>query len=50
MEFCVLLNFFFFSFSSHINVFRLLSAMGATSLDTEVTVVVKYFYWLARKP
>nr|XP_046238835.1 putative methyltransferase DDB_G0268948 [Scatophagus argus] len=29
---------------------KLLSAMKASSPDTEVTVVVKYFYWLARKP
>jgi len=27
-----------------------LEAMGATSTDTEVTVVVKYFYLLASKP
>ncbi|XP_071775034.2 putative methyltransferase DDB_G0268948 [Centroberyx gerrardi] len=29
---------------------KLLSAMGASSPDTEVVVVVKYFYWLACKP
>ncbi|KAM9835941.1 putative methyltransferase [Aulostomus maculatus] len=29
---------------------KLLSAMQVSSPDTEVTVVVKYFYWLARKP
>ncbi|XP_067116687.1 putative methyltransferase DDB_G0268948 isoform X1 [Osmerus mordax] len=29
---------------------RLLSAMGVSSPDTEVVVVVKYFYWLACKP
>ncbi|XP_050973998.1 putative methyltransferase DDB_G0268948 [Labeo rohita] len=29
---------------------RLLEAMGASSADTEVTVVVKYFYLLASKP
>ncbi|KAM4601779.1 putative methyltransferase [Polymixia lowei] len=28
---------------------KLLSAMGVTSPDTEVVVVVKYFYWLACK-
>lgn len=30
--------------------FRLMSAMKASSPDTELTVVVKYFYWFARKP
>uniref|UniRef100_A0A8D0AYY7 Si:ch211-93g23.2 n=1 Tax=Sander lucioperca TaxID=283035 RepID=A0A8D0AYY7_SANLU len=29
---------------------KLMSAMKVSSPDTEVTVVVKYFYWLARKP
>ncbi|XP_045914689.1 putative methyltransferase DDB_G0268948 [Micropterus dolomieu] len=29
---------------------KLLSAMKVSSPDTEVTVVVKYFYWLACKP
>ncbi|XP_020483784.1 putative methyltransferase DDB_G0268948 [Labrus bergylta] len=29
---------------------KLLSAMKASSPETEVTVVVKYFYWLASKP
>ncbi|XP_068447051.1 uncharacterized protein [Clinocottus analis] len=29
---------------------KLMSAMKVSSLDAEVTVVVKYFYWLARKP
>ncbi|KAM9334040.1 putative methyltransferase [Symphorus nematophorus] len=29
---------------------KLLSAMKASSPDPEVTVIVKYFYWLARKP
>ncbi|XP_056591103.1 uncharacterized protein si:ch211-93g23.2 [Triplophysa dalaica] len=29
---------------------RLLNEMGASSTDTEVTVVVKYFYLLASKP
>ncbi|XP_035533816.1 putative methyltransferase DDB_G0268948 [Morone saxatilis] len=29
---------------------KLLSAMKASSPDTEVTLVVKYFYWLACKP
>ncbi|XP_076580192.1 uncharacterized protein LOC143316239 [Chaetodon auriga] len=29
---------------------KLLSAMKASSPDPEVTVAVKYFYWLARKP
>lgn len=29
---------------------KLLSVMGASSPDTEVVMVVKYFYWLARKP
>ncbi|XP_043096699.1 putative methyltransferase DDB_G0268948 [Puntigrus tetrazona] len=29
---------------------RLLEAMGASSTDTEVTVIVKYFYVLASKP
>ncbi|XP_023276082.1 putative methyltransferase DDB_G0268948 isoform X1 [Seriola lalandi dorsalis] len=29
---------------------KLLSTMKVSSPDTEVTVIVKYFYWLARKP
>ncbi|XP_054480167.1 putative methyltransferase DDB_G0268948 [Anoplopoma fimbria] len=29
---------------------KLMSAMKVSSADTEVTVVTKYFYWLARKP
>ncbi|KAM8904569.1 putative methyltransferase [Spinachia spinachia] len=29
---------------------KLMCAMKVSSPDTEVTVVVKYFYWLARKP
>ncbi|CAJ1086819.1 putative methyltransferase DDB_G0268948 isoform X1 [Xyrichtys novacula] len=29
---------------------KLLSAMKVSSPETEVTVVIKYFYWLARKP
>ncbi|XP_024144645.1 trans-aconitate 3-methyltransferase isoform X2 [Oryzias melastigma] len=29
---------------------KLLSAMTTSSLDTEVTMIVHYFYWLARKP
>ncbi|XP_042368776.1 putative methyltransferase DDB_G0268948 [Plectropomus leopardus] len=29
---------------------KLLSAMETSSPDPEVTVVVKYFYWMARKP
>ncbi|XP_070711904.1 putative methyltransferase DDB_G0268948 [Pempheris klunzingeri] len=29
---------------------KLMSAMNVSSPDTEVTLVVKYFYWLARKP
>ncbi|XP_049919622.1 putative methyltransferase DDB_G0268948 [Epinephelus moara] len=29
---------------------KLLTAMKTSSSDPEVTVVVKYFYWLARKP
>ncbi|KAF1371867.1 hypothetical protein PFLUV_G00273810 [Perca fluviatilis] len=29
---------------------KLMSAMKVSSPDTEVTVVVKYFYWLANKP
>ncbi|XP_068576000.1 uncharacterized protein, partial [Cebidichthys violaceus] len=29
---------------------KLMSVMKVSSPDTEVTVVVKYFYWLARKP
>lgn len=29
---------------------KFLSVMKTSSPDTEVTVVVKYFYWLARKP
>ncbi|RVE75280.1 hypothetical protein OJAV_G00014810 [Oryzias javanicus] len=29
---------------------KLLSAMKTSSLDTEVTMIVHYFYWLARKP
>uniref|UniRef100_A0A667WI62 Si:ch211-93g23.2 n=1 Tax=Myripristis murdjan TaxID=586833 RepID=A0A667WI62_9TELE len=29
---------------------KLLSAMGVSSPDTEVVMVVKYFYWLACKP
>ncbi|CAK6969883.1 putative methyltransferase DDB_G0268948 [Scomber scombrus] len=29
---------------------KLLSAMQVSSPDTEVSVVIKYFYWLARKP
>lgn len=29
---------------------KLMSAMKVSSPDTEVTVVMKYFYWLARKP
>ncbi|XP_078100103.1 putative methyltransferase DDB_G0268948 [Sander vitreus] len=29
---------------------KLMSAMKVSSPDTEVTVVVKYFYWLAHKP
>ncbi|XP_074484007.1 uncharacterized protein LOC141763337 [Sebastes fasciatus] len=29
---------------------KLMSAMKVSSPDAEVTVVVKYFYWLARKP
>ncbi|XP_004066585.1 putative methyltransferase DDB_G0268948 [Oryzias latipes] len=29
---------------------KLLSVMKTSSLDTEVTMVVHYFYWLARKP
>lgn len=30
--------------------FRLMSAMKVSSPDTELTVVIKYFYWFARKP
>nr|XP_046189455.1 putative methyltransferase DDB_G0268948 isoform X1 [Oncorhynchus gorbuscha] len=29
---------------------RLLSEMGESNPDTEITVVIKYFYWLACKP
>ncbi|TWW63964.1 putative methyltransferase DDB_G0268948 [Takifugu flavidus] len=29
---------------------RLMSAMKVSSPDTELTVIVKYFYWFARKP
>ncbi|CAN9498126.1 unnamed protein product [Ophioblennius macclurei] len=29
---------------------KLLSAMKTSSPDTEVTMIVKYFYWLAQKP
>ncbi|XP_059184274.1 putative methyltransferase DDB_G0268948 [Centropristis striata] len=29
---------------------KLMSAMNVSSPDTEVTMVVKYFYWLAHKP
>ncbi|XP_029942134.1 putative methyltransferase DDB_G0268948 [Salarias fasciatus] len=29
---------------------KLMSAMKASSPDAEVTMIVKYFYWLARKP
>ncbi|XP_029369218.1 putative methyltransferase DDB_G0268948 [Echeneis naucrates] len=35
--------------SNHISS-KLMSAMKVSSPDTEVTVVVKYFYWLASKP
>lgn len=41
------LSHFFFSSVFHL---RLLSAMQVSSPDTEVSVVIKYFYWLARKP
>ncbi len=34
----------------YIIIFRLLEAMGASSTDTEVTMIVKYFYLLASKP